>query len=195
MYIFTVRIKSLRRTCALEATDSNTAVGCILSLLCVAGNAVQSPCLSLFFPNRDIQHVVGSLRGQETLGGDLNRLSQEVTSSTGRLNRAIPVGAYWHATRDFSAARSHIVKKNQLMYLAWFEKRSRPTILVVTRTETDGSHLLFNISEEERSTIFWAYFWPVLAVALSLGWLLWTRLRSPKPTEASPTPALANSNP
>jgi hypothetical protein len=125
---------------------------------------------SLLFPTKDSQHIVRALEGRETLNADLSPLLQ-ATSSAGQLKRAIQVGAYFHASADYNAKESHTEKTIQLSYLAWFEKRSKPTILVITRTLTDGSRLRFDISEDEPSGLFRAYLIPLLALTASAFWL------------------------
>jgi hypothetical protein len=52
-----------------------------------------------------------------------------------------------------------------------FEKRSKPTILVVTRTVTDRSRLRFDTSENELSGIVRAYLIPLVALTASAIWL------------------------
>jgi hypothetical protein len=145
--------------------------------------AINGPVLySWFFPNRDIQQIIGALEGRETLGADLAPLSKEVTSSAGLIRRAILVGAYWHVSADYNIKESRTTRTTQLSYLAWFQKRSESTILIVTRTEADGSQLRYNIDEGDTFSTLRDHLLPLLALAFSVFWLLWTRSRSRKTT-------------
>jgi hypothetical protein len=126
---------------------------------------------SLFFPNADIKHVVRALEGRETLSKDAELLVEQVTSSLGQLKRAIPIGAYWGGSAEYEIGESHTTKTIEVYYFAWFEKRSKPTIFVVQRTELDGSSLRFHTYE---GTLFGAlrvYLLPAIFVAFSVYWL------------------------
>lgn len=121
------------------------------------------------FPNADIRHIVEALKGRETLQGDAARLVEQV-SPVGRLKHAIPVGAYWGGSAEFKIGESHTTKLIEIYYLAWFEKRSEPTILIMRRIEEDHSSLSFYIRE---GTLFGAsrmYLIPAFLLALSIYW-------------------------
>lgn len=125
---------------------------------------------SLLFPNADIQHVVGGLEGKETLSGDMARLVQQVTGSVGQLKRAIPIAAYFSA--EYKMRTPHTTKTTEVSYLAWFKKRSRPTILVVTRTEVESSWVRVNTDE---GTLFGAARLYLLPVSFMGFWVYWFR--------------------
>src|SRR5437764_12876827 len=84
---------------------------------------------SVLFPNPDIRHILLALEGKETLRADLVSLLQ-VTNSTGHLRRTIPVAAFFGISAEYQRGQSHMTKTNEVSNLAWFEKRSKPTILV-----------------------------------------------------------------
>jgi len=131
---------------------------------------------SMFFPNQDIQQIQRALEGRATLPEPLAPLAQHVTTAVGPLHRAIQVGAYWHTSADYNIKQTHTIKETQLSYLAWFQKRSRPTILVFTRTETDGSQLSFDIDEGSVSATVRAYLLPAIVLAVSVYWFRKRRL-------------------
>ena len=150
--------------------------------------AINGPVLySLLRPRQDIQQIIRALEGRETLSGDLAPLSREVTDSAGLMRRAMLVGAYWHVSGNYNIKESHTTRTSQLSYLAWFEKRKESTILIVTRTEMDGSRLRYDIGEGDPFTTLRAHLLPVLVFAFSTFWLLWTRLRSRETATASQT--------
>lgn len=133
---------------------------------------------SVLFPNADIRHIVESLKGRETLRGDAVPLVDQVSSVVGRLKRAMPVGAYWGGSAEFKIGESHTTKIIEIYYLAWFERRSGPTILIIRRIEEDRSSLSFYIRE---GTLFGAsrmYLLPAFLMALSIYWF--KLKRSPK---------------
>jgi hypothetical protein len=150
--------------------------------------AINGPVLySLLVPNQDIQQIIRALEGRETLSGAMASLSQEVTGSAGLVRRAMLVGAYWHVSGDYNIKESHTTRTTQLSYLAWFEKRKEPALLIVTRTDVDGSRLRYDIGEGDPFGALRDDLLPVLALAFSAFWLLWTRSRSRKiPTPPRP---------
>jgi hypothetical protein len=151
----------------------------VVSIVWVA--AINGPVLYyLLAPKQDIQQIIRALEGRETLNGNMAPISQEVTDSAGLMRRALLVGAYWHVSGDYNIKESHTTRTAQLSYLAWFEKRKDPTILIVTRTEVDGSRLRYDIGEGDPFSALRDHLLPVLALALSAFWLLWTRSRSLK---------------
>jgi hypothetical protein len=110
--------------------------------------AIDGPVIySFLFPGHDIQQIIRAFEGRETLHADLAPISQAVTVSAGLMRRAVPVGAYWHVSADYNIKESHTTRTTQLAHSAWFEKRSEPTILILTRTEVDGSQLRYNVGE------------------------------------------------
>ena len=155
----------------------------VISCLWMAA-AVSSLFYSLLFPNADIRHIVRALEGRETLRSDLAPLA-EATNSVGRLKRAIQVAAYVGASVDYKYGESHTTKTTQLSYLAWFEKRSKPTILVVSRTETDGSQLHFDISEDNPFDTVRFYFVPAAVLAVSIYWFRRKRSKSDTAVDVS----------
>lgn len=122
----------------------------------------------LLFPNADIEHLVGGLEGRETLSGDMARIVQQVTGSVGQLKRAIPIAAYFSA--EYKVRTPHATKTTEVSYLAWFKKRSRPTILVVTRTEVEGSWVRVDTDEGSLFGAVRSYLLPVSFMGVSVYW-------------------------
>ena len=122
----------------------------------------------LLFPNADIEHLVGGLEGRETLSGDMARIVQQVTGSVGQLKRAIPIAAYFSA--EYKVRTPHATKTTEVSYLAWFEERPKPTILVVTRTEVDDSSVSVRTDEGSLLGALRVYLLPAAALAFSVYW-------------------------
>jgi hypothetical protein len=96
----------------------------------------------------------------------------------GQLEHAIQMAAYWGASAEYKHGESHTTKTKEVSYLAWFEKRSKPTIFVVTRTETDGSEVAFYINEGSPLGILRVYLLPTAVLAFSLYWFVKKRSSS-----------------
>jgi hypothetical protein len=121
-------------------------------------------------PDQDIRRIVRALEGRETLPEALAPLAEQIVNTAGHLKRAIQVSVYWHVEADYNIKKSHKTKETQISYLAWFEKRAKPTILIVTRTEVDGSELHFDIDEGEPIGTLRFYLLPLLLLAFSIYW-------------------------
>lgn len=132
--------------------------------------------ISFLFPNADIQHIVRAFEGKETLGEELAPLAK-VTNSVGRLKHAIQVAAYWGTSVEYKHGESHTTKTTELSYLAWFEKRPKPMIFIVTRTQIDGSTVRFDTDEGSLLGTVRVYLVPASVFALSLYWFVRTRER------------------
>jgi hypothetical protein len=124
---------------------------------------------SLLFPNADIRHIVRALEGRETLSGDMAPLVQQVTGSAGPLKRAVQVAAYF--SEEYRVRAPRRTKTTEISYLAWFEKRPKPTILVVTRTEVEGSWVRVQTDEASLFGALRVYLLPASFIALSVYWL------------------------
>lgn len=114
--------------------------------------------------------LVRALEGRETARKELSSLVQGIVNSTGFLKRAIRVSAYYGVSAEYKARQSHSSKEIEAAYLAWFEKRSKPTILVVHLSEIDGVTLQFNIYESSPIVHARMLLLPLLALAFSLYW-------------------------
>jgi hypothetical protein len=142
----------------------------VLSSLWVA--AVFCPLLySLLFPTQDIQHLVAAFEGRETPREEFASFVRAAIETSGHAKRVIQVGAYWQRSAEYKSKELHTTRETELSYLAWFEKRSKPTILIITRTQIDESSLLrFDVNEGSPIATVRAYLPPLLALAFSVYW-------------------------
>lgn len=138
---------------------------------------------SVLFPNHDIQRIVRALEGREALPQAWAPLAEQIVNEAGHLRRAIQVSVYWHVEADYNIKQSHKTKKTQISYLAWFEKRAKPTLLIVTRREVDGSELYFDIDEGEPNYLLRFYLLPLFVLGFSIYWF---RRRSSAPHDEHP---------
>jgi hypothetical protein len=119
-----------------------------LVLAVVWGGAVAGPLLySRVHPSADIQRLLLALSRHEPIDESVQPPLTEVFDSAGRLKRAIQLGASWQFSGDVNAGESHSTTETRASYLAWFESRSKPTLLTITRIETDHSSIRFRIGE------------------------------------------------
>ena len=160
----------------------------VVSLIWAA--AILGPLFySCLFPNPDIRRTLMVLKGREELmTDDLIPLVQQVTDSVGKLQRAIQVGSSWQMSEDLNVKASHITRVTRASYIAWFDKRSGPILLIVTRTETDGTVAL-RAGEGDISGTLVAIFFPVLLFAASALWLIRSRVHKELSGRLPPTPA------
>jgi hypothetical protein len=125
---------------------------------------------SMLFPTQDIEKIIRALEGQETLPEALKALTQVTRNRSGQLKRAIPVSASYGTSFEYEPGQLHTTKQTGLSYLAWFEKRQKPTILVIQRTEIDGSQIRFDLNEGRPIVTFLFYFLTVVPLLGSAYW-------------------------
>lgn len=159
----------------------------VLSSLWTAG--IYCPLFySLAFPSHEIQRLVEALKGHEPARQELSSLVQNVVDSSGRLRRAIRVSAYYGATAEYKANQSHTSTKTESAYIAWFEKRPKPTILIVSVSEIDSSGLQFNIQEGDAMALARTLLFPLFALAFSVYWFCRRRISGFKKPIAQENP-------
>ena len=125
---------------------------------------------SIAFPNVEIQHLVKALEGREPPRQGLSSLVRGIVDSNGHLKRTILVGSYHGVSAEFKSRQWHTSKETEFAYLAWFEKRSNTTILIVNLTEIDESTLRFDIREGKPLALARIYLLPLFALAFSVYW-------------------------
>jgi hypothetical protein len=154
-----------------------------LVLLVVSGVWMAVTIVPVFYsgllPKADFERIVRGLEDKEAMPGDLAALAR-ATDSAGRLKRAILVGAYWGASAERAAGESHTTKTTELSYLAWFENRPKPTILILGRTEIDGSLLRYTLNEGSPLSTLRVYLVPSIASVFSMCWFVRRRSRKQK---------------
>lgn len=125
----------------------------------------------LAFPNSDVDHILMALRGRETIEGDLGALVGRMIASMGRVRRALPVGAYLQM--EYQGNAEHVTKTRKVSYLVWFEKQSKPTLLVIARSDLGESHYRFDIGAGGGLfAIVRSYALPIIALTGSIFWFL-----------------------
>ena len=141
-------IKQARNRREVRKMSRRSRAGVTLVLAIVWEGAVAGPLLySRVHPNADIQRVVLALSRHESIEESVQPPLTEFFDSAGRLKRAIQLGASWQFSEDVNAGESHSTAETRASYLAWFESRSKPILLTITRIETDHSGIRFRIGE------------------------------------------------
>jgi hypothetical protein len=136
---------------------------------------------SLLFPQADTQQIVRALEGKATLPHELMPLG-EITNSLGQLKWSVQVAAYWEGSAEYRAGKLRTTKIVELSYLAQFDKRRKPTILILTRTQFDDSQIRFDLNEGSPWGTVRSYFIPAAALAFSIYWFAQRRRLPDKPT-------------
>ncbi len=130
---------------------------------------------SLSFPNNEIRHLVGALEGHESARQELSIYVQNTINSAGHLKHAIRFAAYYGVSAEHKFNQSHTSNETEYAYLAWFEKRPKPTIFVVNLSEFDGSLLRFKMREGRPLALARMLIFPLLAFSFCLYWFLRSR--------------------
>lgn len=144
---------------------------------------------SLLSPKPDFQDIVHALEGSGTPPPQVSVAVQGMMASAGRLQRTIQVGYYSGVTATFQLNASHTTRKTQVAYLAWFQRFSKPTILVINRYQTDGGVRDYEIGEGYIGGFARALGFPLLALAFSI-FVVWKRdspLLNDQPAKQFPT--------
>jgi hypothetical protein len=123
---------------------------------------------SLVFPNKDIQGVVSALEQHGVAPPEATTTVEETLAAAGPLTRAIPLAYYSGVTTTMRSSGSQTIRKKQASYVAWFQKRSKALVLLVTAYEADGGRKAYEINEGEAMSYVRGYSLPVLMFGASL---------------------------
>jgi hypothetical protein len=123
---------------------------------------------SVLFPNDDLRGVVHALEGSAAAAPEAAAVVQETTEAVGVLTGAVPVAYYSGVTATVRVSGSQTSKEKQASYAAWFQKRSKPLLLVITVYEGEQSKKTYAINEGEPMHIVRGYSLVVLAFGVSL---------------------------
>ena len=129
---------------------------------------------SVLSPAPDLQDIIHALEGRGTPPSQVSSAVQETLASAGTLKRAIQVSYYSGVTATYQLNASHTTRRTQVAYLAWFQKLSKPTILIVNRVRTDGGPENYGIGEGEVGGIARGLGLPLLALAFSI-FVVWKK--------------------
>ncbi|MGA2002024.1 MAG: hypothetical protein ABSG70_01505 [Terriglobales bacterium] len=143
------------------------AIG-LLVLSSLWASATIIPLLySLVFPNEGLEGVVMALEGRTTASPEAVAVVQETLAAAGPLRRAMQVAYYSQVTATVRHGQTQTSRMKQVLWIAWFEKLSKPILLVITQFESEGV-LKYAISEGELISIVRGYGFPLLAFGFSL---------------------------
>lgn len=138
---------------------------------------------SLLFPNEDIEQVVAALKEAGPAPLDAENVVQEAKSAVGPLTKAIQVGSGYTLNKGFHLSGAHeetSVRETAYVYIAWFEKRSKPMLVSIALYANDAGQKAYQISEVNGMSVVRAYAIPVLLFAVSL--FLMSRRKSSRQT-------------
>jgi hypothetical protein len=123
---------------------------------------------SIAAPPRDLQQVVCALEMRCSAPPQAAAAVQAALASAGPLRRAVQVGYYSGATETVQLNASHISKRTQISYAAWFQNVPKPVLLVISRSESDGVFEGYRVLEGEPMSLVVGYASPLLLFAFSL---------------------------
>lgn len=123
---------------------------------------------SIVFPPRDLQEIVRALEVRGTVSPQAAAIVQQTIDSAGTLRRAVRVGYHVQASATLNVKSSHSSKTTQVAYVAWFQNLSKPILLLIERSETDGVFQSYRIDEGAPMSLVGAYAYPLIALGLSL---------------------------
>lgn len=143
---------------------------------------------SVLFPNEDIERVVAALKEAGPAPLDAENVVQEAKSAVGSLTKAIQVGSGYTLNKGFHLTGGHeqtTVTETAYVYIAWFQKRSKPMLVSIALYTNDSGQKAYQISEVNGMLVVRAYAIPVLLFAVSL--FLMSRRKSPTQASQPPT--------
>ena len=139
-------------------------------------------CYYIVAGNHDLKFVVSALEESETAPPQLAPLVEQVLAQGGRLKRAVPVGYYTGITATVRLNGTQTTKVRQVSYIAWFEKRPRPILLLISQYETNGEgKLAVNQGEWEWMSVVKGYGLPLVALVFCALWVRKCKSQSTPP--------------
>jgi len=123
---------------------------------------------SLLFPQRDFQDILHALESHETVPFRVSVMVPRTILAARPLRRALQVGYYTRFTVTVRLNASHKTKETQVTYLAWFQGLPRPSILAISRHESDGVLQGYDIDEGEPASLVRSYGLPMLMLGVSV---------------------------
>lgn len=140
----------------------------LFGLSCLWMGAVFLPLLySILSPNKDLRELLYALEERGPAAPEAEATVGQVTGVAGRLTRAVPIAYYAGATATVHAGKSKTSTRKQASYVAWFQKRSKPLVLMVTLVEDDEGKKSYSIQEGEPMFFVRGYTLPVLAFGVT----------------------------
>lgn len=152
--------------------------------------SIYSPLVySFLFPSQSIQHIIEVLEGRKFGEGGYSSL-QTFIGAAGHLQHPIRVLAFYGESLEYESSKWTTIKKTKFTYIAWFEKRRGPMILLVTISQGDDpTSFDFRIAEGDGLAATRILLVPLVAFAFSILWLwkTWPPRHAPNSVESAPT--------
>jgi hypothetical protein len=123
---------------------------------------------SIVYPPRDLEAIVRALEVRGTAPPQAAAIVQQTIASAGTLRRGVRIGYHVEASATLNVKSSHSSKTTQVAYVAWFQNLSKPILLLIERSETDGVFQSYGIGEGAPMSLVGAYAYPLIAFGVSL---------------------------
>jgi hypothetical protein len=122
----------------------------------------------LLFPATEIRQLTASLKNQQAPPQEMEAAQQQIFATAGHLKRAIPVGAFYYGSVEYKLGDWIVSRTTEVSYLAWLDRRSQPTILIITKTKVGNSLIHIHIGEGRPINTARVYAPPLLTFGLCL---------------------------
>ena len=133
---------------------------------------------SMVFPPRDIHGIVLALEHRGNASpGMATTVAEQVIAQAGPMRKAWQVGYHSEVSATWQLHKSHTDRTTQVAYVAWFQKLSKPTLILIERSETDGVVQGYRINEGEPMGYVRGYGLPLAVFVFSL--VVFLRRKSP----------------
>jgi hypothetical protein len=138
---------------------------------------------SILFPNDEIARFVNALenRGEVPLDSEnADTVVEQMKSTLGFMNKAIQVGCGYHRMVQYDLKRVKPpikVSVTEYVYIAWFQKLQKPTLISVALYSSEAGQHAFQIRHADASSVSSSYGIPISLFAVSL--FLICRRKSP----------------
>jgi hypothetical protein len=123
---------------------------------------------SVVSPPRDLVSIVGALEGRAQAPAMAVPAVQQINEQVGSLRRAFRVGYHVETSATLSLKSSSTETTTQVSYMAWFQKRSAPMLLLIQRLESNGVIQEYDIAEGAPLSLVAAYVYPLVFFAFAL---------------------------
>lgn len=135
---------------------------------------------SVLFPKSEFREIVQKLEvsGSSDLGSDT--AIQQAIPASGRLRKAVQISFYSEITITLQHGKNLSIRRSQAGYVAWFENRHKPTLLLIQEIQADDSAKTYEIDEGDAGSLVRGFALPLIALITSL--YMVRRKRSMPPT-------------
>jgi hypothetical protein len=138
---------------------------------------------SILFPDENIERFVAALEDRGEAPPDAGNVVDRTKAAVGSLTRAIQIGCSFETRTAIDLKESRAPQHthmSQAIYIAWFQRRPKPTLVSIAVYENDQGQKAYGISEVAALNVVRGYGVPVALFGASL--FLMRKRKSPGAT-------------